>query len=268
MSLSFLQIVLLTGWGGITGIGSVLDEFQTQRPLIACTVVGLILGDVTTGVILGGTLELIMLGWMNIGAAQSPDPALASVISAIIVIVGHQDIQAGIATALPVAAAGQVLTVIARTITVFFQHAADKAALSANFRAIEILHFSALIIQALRVAIPVLLVSAFISPKGVQNILNSIPDVVTNGLEVAGGIIVVVGYAMVLNMMNVKYLTPFFFLGFIVAGYLDFSLLSFGAIGLILAIIYVQLNPKFQKYPVLQSTSGNDPNELDDELDD
>lgn len=55
---------------------------------------------------LGGTLELIALGWMNVGAAQSPDSALASIISAIPVIVGQQSIATGIAIALPVAAAG------------------------------------------------------------------------------------------------------------------------------------------------------------------
>ena len=55
---------------------------------------------------LGGTLELIALGWMNVGAAQSPDSALASIISAILVIVGQQSIATGIAIALPVAAAG------------------------------------------------------------------------------------------------------------------------------------------------------------------
>ncbi|MBU5881314.1 PTS sugar transporter subunit IIC, partial [Vibrio cholerae] len=43
-------------------MGSVLDEFQTHRPLIACTVIGLILGDLKTGIMLGGTLELIALG--------------------------------------------------------------------------------------------------------------------------------------------------------------------------------------------------------------
>ena len=33
-------------------MGSVLDEFQTHRPLIACTVIGLILGDLKTGIML------------------------------------------------------------------------------------------------------------------------------------------------------------------------------------------------------------------------
>ncbi len=151
MTISTVQIILIFIWSCICGAGSVLDEFQTHRPLIACTVVGLILGDPTKGIILGGTLELIALGWMNIGAAQSPDSALASVISTILVIVGQQGIQEGIAIALPVAAAGQVLTVFARTITVAFQHAADKAAEDANFNKIIALHFSALFVQALRV---------------------------------------------------------------------------------------------------------------------
>ena len=270
MELSILQIVLIFIFSCIAGMGSVLDEFQTHRPLIACTVVGLILGDVKTGVILGGTLELIALGWMNIGAAQSPDSALASVIAAILVIVGKQDIQKGIAIALPVAAAGQVLTVFARTITVAFQHAADRAAENADFRKIEFLHFSALFIQALRVAIPSTIVAVFVSAEMVDKMLSLIPDVVTGGLAVAGGFIVVVGYAMVLNMMSVKYLMPFFFLGFVVGGYLNFSLLSFGVVGLVMALIYVQLNPNYrQGKNAIETIPGDSAAaEYDDELED
>ena len=129
MGLSTIQIILLVIFGCIAGMGSVLDSFQTHRPLIACTIVGAILGDLQTGIILGGTLEMIALGWMNIGAAQSPDSALASIISTILVIVGKQSISAGIAIALPVAVAGQVLTVFARTVTIFFQHAAHERVL-------------------------------------------------------------------------------------------------------------------------------------------
>lgn len=269
MNVSTGQIILIFLFASVAGMGSVLDEFQTHRPLIACTVVGLILGDLTTGIILGGTLELIALGWMNIGAAQSPDSALASIISTILVIVGHQDIQAGIAIALPVAAAGQVLTVIARTITVAFQHAADKEAEKANFNKIIALHFSASLVQAMRVAIPATIVAAFVSTEMVTSMLDMIPDVVTGGLAVAGGFIVVVGYAMVLNMMSVAYLMPFFYLGFVVGGYLDFSLLAFGIIGLITAILYVQLDPNFHKTVSKEAVVlSNDTLLVDDELED
>ncbi|HEY5524505.1 MAG TPA: PTS sugar transporter subunit IIC, partial [Clostridium sp.] len=107
--MSSLQLILVILVGAIAGMGSVLDEGQTHRPLIACTLVGFVLGDLQTGVILGGTLEMLALGWMNVGAAMAPDAALASVVSAILVIAGHQSMGAGIAIAIPIAAAGQVL---------------------------------------------------------------------------------------------------------------------------------------------------------------
>lgn len=254
MEISTLQIIAIFLFSCIAGMGSVLDEFQTHRPLIACTVIGLILGDLKTGIILGGTLELIALGWMNVGAAQSPDSALASIISAILVIVGQQSIATGIAIALPVAAAGQVLTVFARTITVVFQHAADKAAEEARFRTLDILHVSALGVQALRVAIPALIVSLFVSADMVSNMLNAIPEFVTRGLQIAGGF-----------MMGVKYLMPFFFLGFLAGGYLDLSLLAFGGVGVIMALVYIQLNPQWRKAePQLQATASTALDQLDD----
>ncbi|HFE8684532.1 TPA: PTS sugar transporter subunit IIC, partial [Citrobacter farmeri] len=155
--------------------------------------------------------------------------------------------------------------VFARTITVVFQHAADKAAEDARFRTIDILHVSALGVQALRVAIPALIVSLFVSADMVSNMLNAIPEFVTRGLQIAGGFIVVVGYAMVLRMMGVKYLMPFFFLGFIAGGYLDLSLLAFGGVGAIIALVYIQLNPQWRKAePQAQAASSTALDQLDD----
>ena len=41
------------------------------------------------------------------------------------------------------------------------------------------------------------IVALSVGTSEVQNMLNAIPEVVTNGLNIAGGMIVVVGYAMV-----------------------------------------------------------------------
>ncbi|ADL69323.1 MULTISPECIES: PTS mannose/fructose/sorbose transporter subunit IIC [Thermoanaerobacterium] len=245
--MSTIQLILVILVAAIAGIGSVLDEFQTHRPLVASTLIGIILGDVKTGIILGGTLEMIALGWMNIGAAMAPDAALASAISTILVIAGHQSIGAGIAIAVPIAAAGQVLTILARTITVFFQHRADIYAEKGDLSGIDRNHLISLLIQAARVAIPVALVASVAGTSGVNAMLNSIPEVVTRGLQIAGGFIVVVGYAMVINMMEARYLMPFFFLGFVIAAFTSFNLVALGIIGLVAAIVYVQLNPKYQQ---------------------
>ncbi|PJG85256.1 PTS mannose/fructose/sorbose transporter subunit IIC [Conservatibacter flavescens] len=265
MEISTLQIVLVFLVSCLSGMGSILDEWQTHRPLIACTLIGLVLGDIKTGIIIGGSLELLALGWMNIGAAIAPDAALASIVSTILVIVGGQDIATGIAIAIPLAAAGQVLTYVVRAITVGFQHAADKSIQDGNLTRLDWIHCSALILQAMRIAIPALIVVLTAGTDAVQNMLNMIPEVVTTGLKIAGGFIAIVGYAMVINMMRAGHLMPFFYAGFVVAGFTDFNLVALGVLGAIMAALYIQLHPKYNKsQQVVQATTHND---LDNRLD-
>ena len=237
--MSGVELILLFIVAAITGMASVLDEAQFHRPVVACTLTGIVLGDPTTGIILGGTLEMMALGWMNVGAAMAPDAALASTVSTVLVIVGHQSIGAGIALAVPLAAAGQVLTIFVRTITVFFQHLADKYAEQANLRGIEMCHVAGLLLQALRVAIPTVAIALVAGTDVVNDALNSIPEVITRGLQVAGGFIVVVGYAMVINLMNAQKLMVYFFLGFLIAVFTDVNLIGFGAIGAICAYFHI-----------------------------
>ena len=51
------QIIALVLVAALAGIGSVLDEAQTHRPLVVCTLVGIVLGDIKTGIILGVRLK-------------------------------------------------------------------------------------------------------------------------------------------------------------------------------------------------------------------
>ena len=256
MEISSLQIVLVFLVGCLSGMGSILDEFQTPRPLIACTLTGLVLGDMTTGIIIGGTLEMMALGWMNIGAALAPDAALASIISTILVIAGKQEMGTGIALAIPLAAAGQVLTILVRTITVGF-----------HLHAITWLHLSALLLQAMRVAIPAVIVASTVGTNAVKEMLDAIPPVVTGGLNVAGGMIVVVGYAMVINMMRAPHLMMFFFVGFVVAAFTNFNLVALGVLGVALAYFYIQMHPKYHKGTGSATAAVAQRSKLDDQLD-
>ncbi|NBI13817.1 mannose/fructose/sorbose family PTS transporter subunit IIC [[Haemophilus] felis] len=265
MELSTLQIVLVFIVACISGMGSILDEWQTHRPLIACTLIGLVLGDLETGVMVGGALELLALGWMNIGAALAPDAALASVVSTILVIVNKQDVTTAIGIAIPLAIAGQVLTYVVRAITVGFQHAADKVVESGDLNKLDWIHRSALLLQAMRIAIPALIVALTAGTDSVQAMLDSIHPVITTGLKIAGGFIAIVGYAMVVNMIRAGHLMPFFYAGFIIAGFTSFNLVALGGLGLILAIVYIQLHPKYnQSKQVVQVQATND---LDNRLD-
>lgn len=242
--MNLLQMLLIVLIAFIAGMGSILDELQTHRPLIVCTLAGIVMGDMTTGIILGGSLELIALGWMNIGAALAPDAAMASIVSSILVIGNGLPIQEGVAIAIPIAAAGQVLTMIVRTITTALSHRADTYGETGNLRGIEMMHLLGLSMQGLRVAIPTALVLA-LPTSAVNAVFNAIPDVLTNGLSVAGGFIVVVGYAMVINTIVSPHLMPFLFLGFVIAAVPEFTLIGLGILGIVTAVIYIALSPRY-----------------------
>ncbi|GEN50955.1 PTS mannose/fructose/sorbose transporter subunit IIC [Alkalibacterium pelagium] len=264
--MDIISIVLVVFVAFLAGMEGILDQFQFHQPIVACTLIGLATGNPTQGLLLGGTLQLIALGWMNIGAAVAPDAALASVASAILVTYHGAGVSEGIALAIPLAIAGQVLTIFVRTLTVAIAHAADRKATEGSFRAVEFYHIGALMIQGLRIAIPAAIILA-VSPELVTNALNAIPGWLTGGLAVAGGMIVAVGYAMVINMMATPKLWLFFALGFALSAIGELNLIAMGIIGVVLALLYLQFAPEFnQGGGGGGNSSGGDP--LDDILND
>ena len=158
MDFSILSVVLVLVVAFLAGMEGILDQFQFHQPIIACSLVGLATGHLTECIILGGALQLLALGWANIGAAVAPDAALASVASAIIFVkAGDFSLEGrniAIAAAITLATVGLVLTMIVRTLSVVIVHQADRAAENGNFRGVEFWHYVALAAQGLRIAIP------------------------------------------------------------------------------------------------------------------
>ncbi|MBC1492936.1 PTS mannose/fructose/sorbose transporter subunit IIC [Listeria booriae] len=242
--MSVISIVLVVLIAFLAGIEGILDEFQFHQPLVACTLIGLVTGNLTACIILGGTLQMIALGWANIGAAVAPDAALASVASAIILVLGGQGvagIPSAIAIAIPLAVAGLFLTMIVRTLAVPIVHLMDRAAEKGNIRTVEWLHISAICMQGIRIAIPAAAL-LFIPADSVQSFLEAMPAWLTDGMAIGGGMVVAVGYALVINMMATKEVWPFFVIGFVVAAISQLTLIAIGALGVALALIYLNLS--------------------------
>ena len=230
--MSIISAILVVVVAFLAGLEGILDQFQFHQPLVACTLIGAATGNLTAGIMLGGSLQMIALAWANIGAAVAPDAALASVAAAIILVKGGNFTTEGIgvatATAIPLAVAGLFLTMLVRTASVALVHAADKAAESGNIAGVERAHYLALLLQGLRIAVPAA--------------LGLMPDWLNHGMVVGGGMVVAVGYAMVINMMATREVWPFFAIGFAFAAISQLTLIALGAIGVAIAFIYLNLS--------------------------
>ena len=244
MDFNILAVILILIVAFLAGMEGILDQFQFHQPIIACSLVGLATGHMKECIMLGGALQLMALGWANVGAAVAPDAALASVASAIIFVKAGKFDAAGqnvaIGTAIALATAGLVLTMVVRTLSVVIVHQADREAEKGNFKGVEFWHMVALVCQGLRIAIPALLL-LFIPSDVIQGALSSLPEWFTDGMTIGGGFVVAVGYAMVINLMATKEVWPFFFLGFAIAPLNELTLIATGIIGVCAAIIYLNV---------------------------
>ena len=246
--MSIITIILIIIIALLAGMEGVLDEFQFHQPLVACTLIGLVTGHLTEGIILGGSLQMIALGWANVGAAIAPDAALASVASAIIMVLGLKGgttnvqtaISTSIAVAIPLSVAGLFLTMICRTIAIPMVHLMDSAAEKGNIRAMETWQILAILLQGVRIAIPAAAL-CIVPATVVTDVLNKMPAWLSGGMTVGSGMVAAVGYAMVINMMSTKETWPFFAIGFVLAAIGQLTLIALGAIGVALALIYLGL---------------------------
>ena len=244
--MSAITILLVAIVALLAGMEGILDEFQFHQPLVACTLIGLVTGHLQEGILLGGSLQMMALGWANVGAAVAPDAALASVASSIIMVLalngGATDsakaVTTAIAVAVPLSVAGLFLTMICRTIATAIAHAMDGCAEKGDFSGIERWQYAAILMQGLRIAIPAVLLCVI---PAVTNALNAMPDWLSGGMAVGGGMVASVGYAMVINMMATKETWPFFVLGFVLAAIPQLTLIALGLIGISLALIYLGL---------------------------
>ena len=244
--MSAITILLVAIVALLAGMEGILDEFQFHQPLVACTLIGLVTGHLQEGILLGGSLQMMALGWANVGAAVAPDAALASVASSIIMVLalngGATDSVKAVTTAIavPLSVAGLFLTMICRTIATAIAHAMDGCAEKGDFSGIERWQYAAILMQGLRIAIPAVLLCV-IPAEAVTNALNAMPDWLSGGKAVGGGMVASVGYAMVINMMATKETWPFFVLGFVLAAIPQLTLIALGLIGISLALIYLGL---------------------------
>ncbi len=270
--MSVITIALIVIVAFFAGMEGILDEFQFHQPLVACTLIGLVSGHLEAGIILGGTLQMMALGWANIGAAVAPDAALASTASAILMVIAlnggadqAESISTAIAVAVPLSVAGLFLTMVVRTLAIPIVHAMDAAASKGNFGAIDAWQIVAIAMQGVRIAIPAAAL-CFIPSDAVMAALSAMPAWLTDGMSIGGGMVAAVGYAMVINMMATKEVWPFFAIGFCLAAISQLTLIALGVIGISLALIYLGLKDVAKQGAGAGAIGSGDP--LGDILDD
>lgn len=250
------QAILLSVLASILSIEWMNGHFGLSRPLITGMLTGLVLGDMTQGIMIGATLQLIFMGINGVGAAVPPDQTIGTLIATAFAILTGQGAEIALTLAIPVAVAAQALDIFGRTFTTVFIHMADKFAQKGEYRKLEMAHYAGLLVHFVRVSI-IVFPAIYFGVDAVQEFIGMIPESVLRGLEVSGGMLPAVGFGMLLTMLNIPYLFPFYFIGFALATFGGFSTIGVTILAVSIALI-------LDYYKRNQNTSGSNSSNVND----
>jgi PTS system mannose-specific IID component len=215
-----------------------LGDPQLERPIILGPLVGLIMGDLQTGLVVGGTLELIFMGAQAIGGSVPPNTNIGSVLGTAFAISAGQGLESALVIAVPAALLGSLAELFAKGISSAFVSAAEYYADQANARGVATVMHLGNLAHFLSNAIPVYLALTFGS-GAVESIIEGFPGWAETGFRVAGGALPALGFGLLLVSLGARRLLPFFFIGFLIAVYTQFGVLGVAALGALTAIIIV-----------------------------
>lgn len=237
MTITLTQGILIAVWAMIAGLDCWLQAFYIFRPIIVCTVTGLILGDLQLGVIAGGLTELAFAGLTPAGGTQPPNTVLCGIMTVVIAAANNTAPTTAIGLSLPFAMLMQYILLFYYSSFSLFMSKFDKYAKEGNARSFKRLNYIPLIIVVVSFGI-VAFMSAYAAQAPMHQLVTSMPHWLTHGFELAGGILPAVGFAMLLKvMLKAKYF-PYLLIGFVFASMIPFSnVLPVALLGVVFAMI-------------------------------
>ena len=213
MEYSVIQVALVF----IVTFIAAIDQFSflesLYQPIVTGMVIGLILGDVQTGLIVGGTYQLMTIGNMPIGGAQPPNAVVGGIMAATLAISLDLDPNAAVAMAIPFSLLGQYGVTLIFTIMSPLMSKCDQYAADANPKGIEHINYLAMALLGLIFGVVVTLFFIGGATMG-QAVVDAIPAWLSGGLSAAGGMMRFVGFAILLKVMMSRDMWGFYFMGF------------------------------------------------------
>lgn len=202
------------------------------RPLVAGLLLGLVFGDVQTGVLCGLAVQGVFIANLSTGGATNSEITYASYGGIGLAMATKSDPAVAVTLAVLI---GQTFGLIfyntRMALYSFWNNRAQKAAEEVDSRGIVLNHLifpqiTTFLIRAVPIFLAVYYGSGF-----VEQLLNSVPQYITDVISVLGGVLPALGIAMLMNIV-IKESTHFIFF---MAG---FVLMAFAGLDMI-ALVFV-----------------------------
>ncbi len=214
------------------------------RPLVAGTLVGIVMGRPGEGVAIGANINVLYLGWISAGGSLPGDPGLAGYLGAALALGGGLGVDAALAVAAPLGLLGGLTWSLRMSACSVIPHWADRFAEKGDVDGVARSNWVySQPFLLLIYAVPVML-AAYLGSGAVAAALGWIGGHaiwVMSGLFAASGMLAALGIALNLKFLFRGNVWPYFFIGFLVTSMMegDVNLLVMAIIGACVAYLHV-----------------------------
>lgn len=190
---------------------------MVSRPVVAASVIGLLLGDLYVGMITGALIELIWIDRLPVGTVVPPNDTVSAVlISAAVILAGRslgavskEVIALGIILLLPTALAGQIMDIWIIRGNDKIARAALKTAADGDIDGVSRLHIRALM-RTYLINTVFIFTALGIGVYALQTIYPLIPPAVLKSLVYVYLFLPILGVAVALNTIHLRGMLPVF----------------------------------------------------------
>lgn len=209
-----------------------------SKPLASGLIVGLILGDVQTGVTVGAAVQTVYLASMSVGGAIQTDITVVAYPAVALGVAAGGDASIAIALATTLGIIGVLIWNTMEFVNVFWGNLAAKAAENGDYKGVIRYHvFGTQLTTFLLRFVPCFLVLYF-GADYVVALTSQAPEWIMHALEVIGGVLPAVGITMITTLL-IKDATYWVYLliGFVCVTYFELSMVAVAVIASIIAVI-------------------------------
>lgn len=226
-------------WIGRGMIGGYFAFFFICSPIVVGVVAGLIYGDLHQGLVIGGGIAAAFAGIIAPGGNLPTDSALAATTVIPIALATGLSAEQAIAFAVPMGLVGSFVTNLRKMLNVIFVHRADVAAEKGDTAALT----RCAILWPPIVELPLLFLPVFLVVMFGQDamlaFMNAVPTWVMHGLEVAGGVMPAIGFALIMNMIGKPRMIPYTIIGFVLVAAVGLNNITAGLMAGSIAVLVV-----------------------------
>ena len=226
------------------------------RPLVAGLVVGIILGDVTTGVLCGVAVQAMYIGQIVPGGAMPSDVNYASYIGIPLAMAAGGGAEAAIALAIPLGALGTAMHNFTMTLNSIWVHRGDKCAANGDVKGVMVSNLLGTLPHLIE-RVTIVTVACYFGAPAAEAILNALPEVVVRFLQVGGKMLPALGFALLLKQIVAeKWMIVLFILGWIVAQSTGMTTTALTLVSVAIALLFVM--SKYGNSTTVSNVEGDD----------